>query len=57
MREAELAALLPLAEQTVRTAENLDVVGHVAADVWFTSPRSASGATTRSPRRSARMTR
>lgn len=35
VREAELAALLPLAEETLRTAEKLDIVGHVAADLRF----------------------
>ncbi|RFU39823.1 GntR family transcriptional regulator [Actinomadura logoneensis] len=35
VREADLAALLPLAEETVRAAEKLDVVRHVAADLKF----------------------
>lgn len=35
VREADLAALRPLAEETVRTAEALDVVEHVVADLRF----------------------
>lgn len=35
VREADLVALLPLAEETVQTADKLDIVGHVAADLKF----------------------
>lgn len=35
VREADLAGLLTLAEETVSTAEALDIVGHVAADLRF----------------------
>lgn len=35
VREADLAALLPLAEETVRAADTLDIVGHVAADLRY----------------------
>ncbi len=35
VRDADIAALMPLAEATVRFAEALDVVGHVAADLAF----------------------
>jgi DNA-binding GntR family transcriptional regulator len=35
VREADLAALLALADETVRTAEEPDIVGHVAADLQF----------------------
>lgn len=34
-REAELVALIPLAQDTVKTASRLDIVGHVAADMMF----------------------
>lgn len=34
-REAELVALMPLAEDTVEAAARLDIVGHVAADMVF----------------------
>lgn len=35
VREADLATLLPLAEQTVRAAEELNVMDHVAGDLQF----------------------
>jgi DNA-binding GntR family transcriptional regulator len=35
IRDAELAALLALAHETVETATSLDVTGHVAADLKF----------------------
>ena len=35
VREADLVGLLPLAQETVRTADELDIVGHVAADMKF----------------------
>ena len=35
VREADLVALLPLAQETVRAADELDIVGHVAADMKF----------------------
>jgi DNA-binding GntR family transcriptional regulator len=35
VREADLVALLPLAEETVQTADQLDIIGHVAADLKF----------------------